>query len=173
MNKEVRNQAKVIIPKTKAKIRSLEQELSTVVNRVGEEWDMPSSDDEIKLRAAAITERIAILEKQRARTNLTFSKTKNHLEGETISKYWSGLAKSKKLRQTIHRLKTTNAEPTESQHAPRYEKCSKRMANMAAEYHNDIQFERTPSSPIDQEEAIARSLEEVTTMLSEQQKNEM
>ncbi|CAK5280005.1 unnamed protein product, partial [Mycena citricolor] len=80
-------------------------------------------------------------QKQRYRSNRLSAQIQNRLHGEIIGRYWSKINRPSKPRDTIHRLRKppTFQDPT----APiEYETNSKRMADMARDYHSNLQEDR-------------------------------
>ncbi|KAK0441752.1 Endonuclease/exonuclease/phosphatase, partial [Desarmillaria tabescens] len=90
MTNTIRNQARISVPKLTQKIMQLEGQLDRTLN------DKNLDNEEKTLSAALIQERIIELQKQKYNTKNMKSKVKNHLYGETISKYWINLNKTKK-----------------------------------------------------------------------------
>jgi hypothetical protein len=89
---------------------------------------------------------------------------RNRLEGEVITKYWTGINKPHAPREIIRRfVKNTQAE------VPQYETNSKQMANMAQEYHNKIQKDRAEVPLEIREEKIKTVLERTKRKVTEEQ----
>ncbi|KAK7016021.1 DNase I-like protein [Favolaschia claudopus] len=93
-----------------------------------------------KLSAAVITEKIIDLEKKRHRASRLTAQVRNRIEGEVIGRYWSKINKPTKPKEVIQRLRKEQPNPEDE---PTYETDSKKMATMARNYHNKIQYDRT------------------------------
>lgn len=89
-------------PKLIQKIIQLEGQLDCTLN------DNNINYKEKIFSAALLQERIIKLQKQRYNIKNANSKTQNYLYGETISKYWINLNKSKRPRDIIYKLKEPN-----------------------------------------------------------------
>ncbi|KAK7040434.1 DNase I-like protein, partial [Favolaschia claudopus] len=128
--KKARERSKVIIPKMEKEIADYETRLNEILG------DQTMNEEERKLSAAVITEKIVQLEQKRHRSARLTAQIRNRIEGEVIGKYWTMLNKPAKPREVIHRLRITPENPDEE---PTYETNSKKMATMARNYHNKIQ----------------------------------
>ncbi|TFY59887.1 hypothetical protein EVJ58_g5494 [Rhodofomes roseus] len=99
----------------------------------------PASATEQKAEAARLTERLAMLENKRHTQQRKEVNIKNRIEGETLCKGWCSLGKEKKPRDLIYALKRTQAAPQRPFHEPEYEKNSAKMADLARDYHENLQ----------------------------------
>ena len=127
--RHIRDYVRTAIPKLKKTIDKCKSQLDDVLNI--EEL----SEEERINTASAIEVRIKELETlvhMTARDNLA---AKHALQGETLSKYWINLNKTKPPRDTLYRLKKTSlaGEP------PEYETRSDRMADIAKKHHENLQ----------------------------------
>ncbi|KAF5340697.1 hypothetical protein D9611_007413 [Ephemerocybe angulata] len=126
--------AATMIPKARAEIERLSKECETVLN------DGTLSDRDRTLRAIELENEIRDLEEVRHERAKLDGSTKYTLEHETIGKHWIRTNQVKKPRDTVHLLRN----PREPLAHPA--KKSKEMAEIARNYHSDIQTdsERTP-----------------------------
>ncbi|KAK7016575.1 Endonuclease/exonuclease/phosphatase, partial [Favolaschia claudopus] len=131
--------------------------------------DKTLQNDERILSAAVLTEkltRLYVQQHSKARIN---ARIRNKLEGEVISKYWSMINKPKKPRDIIHRLRKPRAPNAPEDAPPIYETNSGNMANIARNYHNDIQHDRNNTPPDEREATIQTVLGRTARRLSEEQ----
>jgi hypothetical protein len=125
--KLARLRAKETIPKLDAQIRKCKDELHAVLNN-------PVDPQLEKMFSASILEeKLSALETTRHKRAQHHGAARNRLEGETISKYWVSLNKSRTPRDTIHALHIPDTNP------PHYEHKSSAMAQLAMNYHNELQ----------------------------------
>jgi len=82
-----------------------------------------------------IASELTHLEKAQANDNSDTFKARLHAQGERPGGLWSKLGKSRRPRDLIHRLKIPNATP------PQYERHSKKMSQVARDYHENLQNE--------------------------------
>ena len=66
------------------------------------------------------------------------------MHGEKLGGVWSALSKENKPHNTIYHLQIPNSNP------PQYEHCSKRMAQLACDYHETLQ-RSGPANQLDPE----------------------
>jgi hypothetical protein len=126
--------------------------------------DEELTTEEITLSCTVLQEKLSKLAQQKHNDARLSSQIRNKLEGEVISKYWTGINKPHAPREIIHRfVKDKRAE------VPQYETNSQRMANMARDYHNEIQKERTEVQPEIREEKIEKVLGRTTRKVTEEQ----
>lgn len=91
------------------------------------------TNNDVRANEAFLTKKLKSLENRRARNqkDKLCANIANH--GETLGGIWSILNKEKKPRDYIHRLKIPNSNP------PKYERNSRRMADLARKYHENLQ----------------------------------
>ena len=114
--------------KINSKITSLEKDHKETINH-------PDflRNGELRRHEAYLANELGHLEQKRARDrketlNATLAK-----HGEKLGGIWSALSKEKKPRDLIRRLKIPNSFP------PKYERDSRRMANLARDFHENLQ----------------------------------
>ena len=94
---------------------------------------------------------------------------KNRLEGETMCKYWTRSNKQTNPRDIIYALKKCDQGANE----PTYENNSLRMAELAKDYHNNLQHKVRDIPDDIREGKIKKVLSAITTRTSDSQKNEL
>ncbi|KAJ3895379.1 Endonuclease/exonuclease/phosphatase, partial [Lentinula edodes] len=102
---------------------------------------------------------------------------KDRLIGETICKEWVSANKERKPRDMIYALEKPQ-NPTANQDEPllprvQYEKHSRRMAELAKDYHEQLQTKGLDQDPQQREQATAEVLGYLDAKLSEAQKEYM
>jgi ribonuclease HI/exonuclease III len=134
--------------KIHSRSKAIEKDLQTT--RSDPDFD---TNDELRTHEAFLASELAHLERVKAKNQrkLTRARLSNH--GEKLGGCWSALSKDSKPRDIIYRLKIPQTNPTQ------YERCSKRMAEMARNYHENLQ-ENDSTPPINQEER-ALTMEQV------------
>ncbi|KAH6867827.1 Endonuclease/exonuclease/phosphatase [Coprinopsis sp. MPI-PUGE-AT-0042] len=115
------------MPKTDARLAELGKTKDEILNDTG----IP--DGEKLLRTTNIDAESKELEQKRMHTNKAKSTTRFLLENETVGKYWIGLNKDKKPRDTIYGLYSPGDREGPMIHR------SDQMAKMAKEYHEGLQ----------------------------------
>ena len=113
-----------------SKIKKLREEIRTLANHPNID-----RDERIRTNEAFAANELAYLEKitARDRKDLTKASLANH--GERLGGPWSAISKEKKPRDLILQLKIPDSNP------PRFERCTRRMANLARNYHENLQYE--------------------------------
>jgi ribonuclease HI/exonuclease III len=148
--KIARQISKTQTPKLTKTIQKKQKQLASILEN-------PNLNLEYKqITSMELEEEIAKLEKITYTTKRMHIAAKNRLEGETISKYWTQLNKSKTPRDTILMLKYPNSTP------PIFEKNSQKMAELAKDYHNNLQT-KDQCIDLSLEAARARAYETITT----------
>src|SRR6202050_338761 len=99
--------AKQAIPKMDKAISKLETEHEATLNQHGK------SEKEIMATAGPIREHIEKLQRKRFQKAKHSTKAHFHVEGETISKYWSTLNKPNTPRDPVYSLKLPGSDPPE------------------------------------------------------------
>lgn len=145
-----RNQARKSTPKIDKDIADSKKTLETLLN------DNNLNTEEKKQSSIPMLENINKLEQMRHNRIRDNIAAKNKLEEESAaSKQWASTGKAKKPRDTLLELRIPGSDP------PKYESRSDKMAEIARNYHNDLQSQDiiTPDirNPI---------IEEVTNTLS-------
>jgi hypothetical protein len=141
-----RKRAKVAVPKMNQKIKCLQEECKNLLK------SQTTGTIETQLTLGLMEERIAQLETLRYKKARTATAAHDKLEGETISKYWSEINKSKSPRDAIYALEKPNTNPI------KYETKSKNMAELARNYHNHLLQAGLDTPPDDREIIISEVL---------------
>ena len=96
----------------------------------------PDFDTNVTMRTteAILAQELEHLTKIRAREKKDKIKAEIALHGEKLGGIWSALNKENKPRDPIYRLRIPNSNP------PQFERCSKRMAQLARDYHDTLQL---------------------------------
>jgi exonuclease III len=122
--------------------------------------------DEIKWATEAIlAQELEYLEKRQARDKKDKLRVEIALHGEKLGGVWSALSKENKPRDIVYRLRIPNSNP------PQYERSSKRMAQLARDYHNALQHSDLPTHPDPEEDD--RRLESILNEIPNNQKLEI
>ncbi|PPQ81141.1 hypothetical protein CVT26_011105, partial [Gymnopilus dilepis] len=158
--KYVRELSKIESSKLDTEIKSLNSKLSMVLN-----------DDTMELgekQIAADTLEELIVQRERIkhmkiRDNIA---TRSRLEGETISKFWIQINKENTPRDTITMLRKDGPGPM-----PIYERNSKKMAELARDYHDTLQTKFLDAETT--EEEVDDLLDHLSTRLLRDQKAEL
>ena len=147
--KVTRKKAKVAVSKMNLQIQRLQEECKNLLK--SQSVDTIETQHSLGL----IEERIAQLENHRYKKARTATAANNRLQGETISKYWSEVNKSKTPRDAIYALEKPNTNPVE------YETKSKNMAQLAQNYHHNLLQAGLDTPPDERETVIAEVLASV------------
>ena len=158
---DIRNTLRKHEKKTQPIIKEKIEKLTTTLREVLNNPDLP--EDEIRISAMHLKGRIHALQQDNHRRNRDTLAAVDAADGERIGKTWSSRHKVNKPRDTIKCLRhpATNI-PTRN---------SKGMADIAAQYHKNIQYDgHDPSSPPDEErlENILRHIRRRTSEDSKQ-----
>jgi exonuclease III len=141
--------AKQAIPKMDQVISKLEAEHKTALNQPGK------SEQEIMAAASPIQDQLQKLQKKRFQKAKSSTKVHFHIEGETISKYWSTLNKPNTPREPVYTLKIPHSNP------PVYTTNSHKMADVGRQHHHELLVEGLHPDKDEREEAIEHVLSEV------------
>ncbi len=95
----------------------------------------------MRVTEAMLAHELEYLAKTQARDKKNKSRTEIAIHGEQLGGIWSAMSKKTKPRDIIHRLRIPNSNP------PQYERCSKRMAQLACDYHEALQRKDPPIHP--------------------------
>jgi ribonuclease HI/exonuclease III len=155
--------AKKEIPKYKQQIDILKVRLDLVLN------DSETNADDKLLSAALIDSEIRKITFSAHGARRTNSQAHNMIYGNHPTKYLSSLANPKQLRDTILELKC----PTTNHNGEQYERRPQQMAEIARDYHNNIQTLDLELDPDICEQAILNSVQHVKRTISNEQKEEM
>ncbi|KAJ7260238.1 Endonuclease/exonuclease/phosphatase, partial [Mycena rebaudengoi] len=146
---KARERAKIVIPIIVKQIAEQETKLDNILA------DKDTPQELKKLSSAVIVEKLVRLQKQRYRSSRLSAQIRNRLEGEVIGRYWSLVNKPGKPREIVHRIRKNDNNP---ETPPQYETNSKRMADIARDYHDRIQSDRSNAPPDVREEKMGTVL---------------
>jgi len=138
-----------------SRIKAIEKDLKILL-------DSPDLDtnEETCMNAAFLTNELEHLEKIKAKNQRNKLKVILANQGEHLGGKWSALSKEKKPRNPILRLRIPESNP------PQYERCTKRMVNLACNHHENQQNDGTHHNP----EERSRIMEETLHAIPESQK---
>jgi exonuclease III len=162
-----KKRSKEMTPRIDAKIKALEEQLEATVN------DERIPQGERASTATELTENIARLAGERHRATRTAAAASNHMEGEVISKYWSGINVKRAPRDIVTKLR--NPAFGDDATASEFITTSNGMAELTKDYHEDLQKEGDveAGSKAEREAAFTPVLEKVGSGLSPKDKSEM
>ena len=137
--------------KINSKINALEKDRKDTI--ANPDFD---SNSALQRHEAYLAHEITFLERKRGKNKKETLQAELVSHGEKLGGIWSAMSKEKKPRDLIRRLKVPNSTP------PKFVYNSKRMAELAREYHNNLQEEDAEDT--EQEELNMRTdviLEEI------------
>ena len=148
--------------RTDAKIKSLEKDIKSITNRRGMEENKQSREELVFLESEHKHIHKANAKNQK---NTTRAQIAHH--GERPGGIWATINSEKKPRDLIPRLKIPNATPLQ------YERSTKRMAELARKYHDDLQEANTHAEEeIVHENEIRKALDAIPDTQKLQEANQ-
>ena len=138
--------------KTTSRIASLQKDLRKVT-----QIHNFNTDETLGATEAILANELEHLKRRLARDKKDNLRAEIAIHGEKLGGIWSKLSKENKPRDPIYRLKIPNSNP------PQYERCSKNMAQIARNYHENLQ-RRDPidNSTLDEDEIqLTQLLDEI------------
>ena len=114
--------------KTNSRIKAIEKDR----NETKQHPDFGSSPP-LQRHEAFLASELDYLEQKQGKHKKDALQAKLASHGEKLEGIWTAMSKDKKPKDLIQRLKVPNSFP------PKFEQDSKRMANLARNYHNDLQ----------------------------------
>lgn len=160
-----KERAKIVMPESTREITSLEAKIDIISN------DPLLTEEDRSIPTVVLKTKLSEMEQRRHKSTREMAKARNMIEGETISRYWSGINKMREPREHLLRLKKPN--PPEVVAGPQildpeqgYETHSQHMADMIKDYHAAVQSDEMPSSELARTEATRESLEIVSVKIS-------
>ncbi len=133
--KIARERSKIVMPRLEREIQELEAKITVAENSV----TLPDEDEEEKAtEIIKMHQELDILVKKRHNRSRENARARNALEGEVISKYWSGTNREIKPKDSIKRLKKPG-RPLRSDAEMAYTTNSHKMANYTCDYHRELQ----------------------------------
>ncbi|KAF5335926.1 hypothetical protein D9758_018330 [Tetrapyrgos nigripes] len=153
---------RVVMPRTKRQLEELQGKLQDVNND-----DSLSEAEQIEL-SSTLTSDIMVLERKQFQDTRKDTATRNRVEGEQISKYWSSLNKENKPRDVIFALRREEKGPDGW-----FETSPNGMAKRARDYHEILQREgqATDDAHLRHKQAMTdKVLSNLNTNLTDEQK---
>ena len=161
-----RTRERETVPKLLREIRMLEDEILTISKRTG------ISDKDRMAETHALTVQVRRLQEKRATQLKSNSRAKHRLEGERPTKYWVKLHREIKPRDTMYALEKPGVLHPDG--TPEFEEDSTRMADLARDYHANLQKDEPNARPPEiREEDIQQALSAIEVRLTESQREEM
>lgn len=124
-----RDRDRIIVPRYRAEKSSLEEEKNRLLSRT----DL--DETEIRKELKKVEDNLTSLENKFHMAKRNAIAVKNRIDGETMCKYWTRSNKQARSRDLIYSLRKNNPGASESQ----YENNSVKMAELARNYHNNLQ----------------------------------
>ncbi|KAJ3727988.1 hypothetical protein DFJ43DRAFT_1040999 [Lentinula guzmanii] len=158
--------AKQIEPGLTRKINEHQLELERVLN------DQEMLEQAKMTKSKEIKTEITHLEKMRIHKTQRNSQTHHVIERELPSHYMSQISKEKKPRDMLYALRKPNIPENNSGNIPgnTYEKNSKKMAELAKNYHSDLQeLGIDANREAERNVAINETLDQIRTMVDDAQ----
>lgn len=152
-----RARARAKIPAIDRAIRELKARLKIITASAAYLTDVDSM-----LEAGLIQQRLVSLESRRFLNARAVARAHYRFEGDTISKYWSLINKNKRPRDLIYKLRRPEAVST-------YVTRSDRMAELARDYHSDLQDKDMAPLSGDRLSATDAVLESLPRRVSDEQ----
>jgi exonuclease III len=147
-----RKRDRAIVPKILQELRKNEEELERINN------DGNTPECEKILESSKVTQKITELERKRHLKRRVDVAVRNRIEGETISRYWTQTNKEIKPRDVFHALRKPQANETENP----YENSSDKMAELARDYHENLQRDGAlDNNPLAREESFRGPLKSI------------
>jgi ribonuclease HI len=149
---DIQKIAKKYTNKTRHKAESMQKNLEKDIKNITANPNF-DTDDNLKAEEAYLESKLSHIIKVLARNEKSDLKAALASHGEKLGGIWSAINKEKKPRNLIPRLKCPGTNPLQ------YERTSSRMAELARNYHNDLQKKDIrPQSNAERENEIATAL---------------
>ncbi len=161
-----RAREKTMVPKLLRETQMLEAAVREISK------DTMLADAERTAQTAALTAQIRALKQKRVNQLKCKARARHRLEGETPTKYWTGLHKEVKPRDTMYALE--RADIVQPDGSPVYVEDSAGMAATARQHHMDLQRDDASArSPEAREADIRKALDAITVSIPEEDREEM
>ncbi|KAF5352050.1 hypothetical protein D9758_009406 [Tetrapyrgos nigripes] len=157
-----RQRQRIVMPRLEKQLEELKGKLEQINN------DQSLTEEERVELSATLTNDITVLERKQFQNTRTDTATRNRIEGEQISRYWSNLNKERKPRDVIYALRREEPGPDGW-----FETSPEGMAKRARDYHEGLQKEGQATDAEHQRMKQAmtdRVLSNLNTRLTEEQK---
>ncbi|RPD55590.1 DNase I-like protein, partial [Lentinus tigrinus ALCF2SS1-7] len=160
--KLAREREREVVPRLLREIELLEAEVRRIPKRSS------MNEQEKTAEIAALTAQIRQLKQKRTNQQKSNARARHRLEGERPTKYWTGLHREVKPRDTMYSLEKDGEQARDG--SPVYETNSERMAELARTHHMNLQKDDPNAKGLNEREAdIQRVLSAVDAHLNEEQ----
>ncbi|KAJ3991447.1 Endonuclease/exonuclease/phosphatase [Lentinula boryana] len=166
ISNKAKDRAKQIVPGLTRKINEEQLELERVLN------DVELSEERKMTRAKDIKNNIGNLERTRMQKLQKDGQVRHHIERELPSRYMSQITKEKKPRDMIYAFKKPHINRNSQGVLPgdAYEKNSSKMAELARDYHEQLQLQgNEESTSRERTSAIEKTLDVIENRVSPEQ----
>lgn len=133
--------------KLNSRIKGIESDLHSL--QASPDFDVNES---ARTNAAFLANELEHLERVRAKNQSNKLRANLANRNERLGGKWSAMSKVRKPRDLILQLKVPESNPTQ------YERCTKRMVDLARKYHENIQTDDTQSMPSPEWEMLIREV---------------
>jgi hypothetical protein len=120
-----------------------------------------------------LNQELHTLERKRKNRVRNAVKIKSKIEGETMSKSWFSLSKEIKPRDVMYALKKNLNTNREEREETEYEKHSQKMAEIARDYHDNLQTSDLEENEEDRGRAIESMIRDPDKSLNNEERKEM
>ncbi|KAJ3999732.1 Endonuclease/exonuclease/phosphatase [Lentinula boryana] len=165
-----KDRAKQIVPGLTRKINEHQLELERVLN------DQEMSEQAKIMKSREIKNEITQLEGMRMQKLQRDNRARHHIERELPSRYMSQISKEKRPRDILYALKKPGVAENIHGVVPgsAYEKNSSKMAELAKEYHNNLQqLGIDDNRSLERNHAINDTLDEIKTAINNEQQEQL
>ncbi|KAH9852797.1 Endonuclease/exonuclease/phosphatase, partial [Lenzites betulinus] len=164
-----RAREKETVPKLLAEIRQLEQEKA----RLAREREITESEETRAANMVALNKQIVDLKVRQIHLRQQNGRARHRLDGERPTRYWMTLNKPSAPRELIHAFQREN-ESGAAERPRLYESDALKMAEMAREHHENLQWdEEGLPFPQQREECIQEALASIDRLLNDDQMAEL
>ncbi len=164
--KMARTREREIVPKLLRETLLLEAAVRSISK------DQGMADEERAAQTAALTKQIRALKQKRVNQLKCKARARHCLDGERPTKYWTGLHREVKPRDTMYALEHPGAVQPDG--SPIYVEDSEGMAAVARQHHVDLQRDDPGAKPPDEREVdIERALGAINVRITDDDQREM
>lgn len=140
-----RDRMKTKVPKVRRALEGLQADLEKM-----KENPDTNTTESLQTTMRLIEEKIAHLQRMSNQSRRLATTARYRLEGETVSRYWSAINLGRSPRDLIYSLSRPGVPPKT------FERRSDRMANLARDYHEQLQEHSPPVSTQHRQETITK-----------------
>lgn len=165
----------------KSNISTYQQEVSRIQKEIQKVSNDPTDTRQDREKTAVIHDlkkKLKNMEVKGHEMRKRHSAAKDRLIGETICKEWVSANKERKPRDVIYALEKPLTEQPQGEEPPllprpEYEKHSRKMAELARDYHERLQKLGLDTDPEEREQATTEVLNKIDKVLTEEQAEEV